>query len=81
MNKWNKDMELLLRVDKRDFDEAWEILEWCQQDPFWMTNILSAGKFKKQYDQLKMKMERDWKWQNKQKENRTVEYKDGEVKL
>jgi len=59
---WEREADLLLRVDHRDFDEALEILAWCQQDKFWRTNILSMGKFRKQYDQLTLKMEADPAW-------------------
>ena len=53
---WSRDADLLLRVDKRDPDEAEAVLRWCQADSFWKANILSMGKFRKQYDQLKLKM-------------------------
>ena len=53
--RWAKDADLLLRVDKRDPQEAARLIEWCQRDPFWSANILSMAKFRKQYDQLKRK--------------------------
>jgi hypothetical protein len=31
-------------------------LRWSQEDAFWNKNILSAEKFRKQFDQLEMKM-------------------------
>lgn len=52
---WIRDMELLLRVDKRKPDEIEAVIRWCQQDPFWQNNILSVGKLRKQYDQLELK--------------------------
>lgn len=53
--KWAGDMDLLLRVDKVDFEEAKRVLTWCQQDGFWCTNILSGAKFRKQFAQLQVK--------------------------
>ena len=55
LQSWAKQFDLLLRVDKRKIKEVRKLIEWCQTDSFWMTNILSASKFKKQYDQLKIK--------------------------
>jgi DNA-binding Lrp family transcriptional regulator len=49
-----KDFDLLLRVDKRELEEVKEVIRWCQSDPFWHINILSAAKLRKHYDRLKM---------------------------
>lgn len=53
---WAKDMDAILRLDKRPADEMEKVIRWCQSDGFWQNNILSPGKLRKQYDQLKMKM-------------------------
>lgn len=53
---WEKEADRLLRIDKRPLPEALEVLSWSQSDSFWRGNILSMGKFRKQYDQLLMKM-------------------------
>jgi hypothetical protein len=55
LQAWAKDADRMLRLDKRDFQEAWKLIEWCQHDDFWCTNILSMGKFRKHFDQLKRK--------------------------
>jgi hypothetical protein len=44
--------DLLLRKDKRDINEVLEVLIWSQEDDFWKNNILSADKFRLQYDRL-----------------------------
>lgn len=54
LQKWAHDMDLLLRIDKRPLEEVREIVNFAQSNDFWKTNILSAGKLRKQYDQLKM---------------------------
>ena len=53
---WAKDMDGILRLDKRPVEEIEKVVKWCQADTFWQNNILSPGKLRKQYDQLKMKM-------------------------
>lgn len=56
MDRWAADMDRLLRIDKRPADEAADVLAFSQADDFWKGNILSAGKFRKQYTQLLIKM-------------------------
>ena len=52
---WLGDMDRLNRIDGREWAEIETVLRWCQQDSFWRTNILSPTKFRKQFDQLKLK--------------------------
>ena len=59
LKAWNRDADLLLRKDKRPLDEAVKLLRWCQDSDFWRGNILSMGKFRKQYTQLLHQMKRD----------------------
>ncbi|MBP7765319.1 MAG: hypothetical protein KA113_09060 [Syntrophaceae bacterium] len=54
---WAKDIDLMIRIDKRDVSEIGQVIEWCQQDQFWQSNILSTSKLRKQYDQLIAKMQ------------------------
>jgi hypothetical protein len=58
VEKWSHEADLLLRVDKRLFEEAKTLLAWCQVDSFWRTNILSMGTFRKQYDKLTLHSKR-----------------------
>lgn len=51
---WMNAARLLLDKDKRDFTAAQRLIEWCQRDSFWMTNILSMPKFRDKYDQLRL---------------------------
>jgi len=53
---WNKDIRLLIKEDKRTTEEAEEIIKWSQIDEFWQNNILSPKKLRKQFTQLKLKM-------------------------
>lgn len=55
LQSWAKDFDYILRLDKRNLEEVQELIRFCQNDSFWCTNILSASKFRKQYDQLYLK--------------------------
>lgn len=49
--------DLLLRKDKKDVKEVLDVLTWSQEDDFWKNNILSAEKFRLQYDRLLSQMQ------------------------
>lgn len=51
---WARNIDLMIRIDKRKPDDIKKVIEWCQQDSFWHKNILSTEKLRKQYDQLVM---------------------------
>lgn len=53
---WADDFRKTVELDNRTIKEVKEIIDWSQQDDFWQNNILSAGKLRKQYDQLYLKM-------------------------
>lgn len=53
---WANDMRLMVERDKRtDKVEIKNLIDFCQSDSFWMSNILSAATFRKQYDKLLIK--------------------------
>ena len=52
---WANDFRLLIEKDGRSSEEVREIIIWCQEDPFWRSNILSADKLRKQFTQLILK--------------------------
>ena len=56
IQSWCKDMNKLIRIDKRESEDIATVIRWCQNDDFWKSNILSPNKLRKQYDQLKVKM-------------------------
>jgi len=55
LNKWAKNMDLILRVDARAPDEVRVVIDYCQSDTFWKCNILSVNKLREKYDQLNIK--------------------------
>lgn len=61
-NRWRQQARLLLDDDKRDYDQAWRLIEWSQRDRFWRINILSMPKFREQYDKLRLKAADDPQW-------------------
>jgi len=62
LQKWSQDIELMIRIDKRNPKEIAYIIKWATEDSFWSGNILSASKLRKQYAQL-------WKKAGKRYEN------------
>ncbi len=52
---WKRAARLLLDRDNRDEAEAHRLIDWCQADSFWMSNILSMPKFREKYDQLRLR--------------------------
>lgn len=56
LESWSKQIDYMIRLDNRNGDDIKKVIEWCQKDIFWQTNILSTTKLRKQYDQLYLKM-------------------------
>lgn len=52
---WKRSARLMLDRDDRDQTEAHRLIDWCQADSFWMSNILSMPKFREKYDQLRLR--------------------------
>jgi len=53
--KWAKDFDAILRIDKRALEKVKEVIKWSQDDSFWKANILSPGKLRDKFDQLLVK--------------------------
>ncbi len=51
---WAKEVELMIRLDKRDPKKIEAVIRWCQLDSFWQNNILSTKKLRKHFDRLEM---------------------------
>jgi len=56
LQTWAKSIDLMLRIDNRDFEEIKKVIKWCQVDGFWHKNILSTSKLREQYDRLILEM-------------------------
>ena len=51
---WAKDIDLMIRRDRRIPDRIREVIVWSQADPFWKSNILSPVALRKQFDRLEL---------------------------
>ncbi|WP_050583527.1 hypothetical protein [Bacillus cereus] len=56
LESWAKDVRLMEERDNRSLEDIKKVMDWCQKDTFWMNNVLSISKLRKQFDQLYMKM-------------------------
>ena len=61
LQNWSLDFDRMIRIDKRKPCAVWNMIIWVQHDDFWAANIQSGSKLRKQYDQLAVKINRDWK--------------------
>lgn len=52
LQKWADDMRLMMERDGRTEEQIIYLIDWCQQDSFWKSNILSASKLREKFDQL-----------------------------
>lgn len=57
---WKREARLLLDEDKRELDKALALIDWCQTSKFWRKNILSMGKFREKYDQVRLDAVAEW---------------------
>ena len=57
LQRWAKDFDLMIRRDKIDADDIAKVIDWCQNDNFWRSNILSGKKVREKYQQLRMRIE------------------------
>jgi len=56
LNDWADTIRLMQERDNRKHEKIRDVIEWCQSDSFWKSNILSADKLRKQFDKLEMQM-------------------------
>jgi len=56
--RWRTAARLLIDADGRDPDKVIRAIDWCQQDDFWRSNILSMDKLREKYDQLRLAAQR-----------------------
>jgi predicted phage replisome organizer len=53
---WADHVRLMMERDDRTAEQIAWLIDWVQQDSFWMTNILSTAKLRQKWDQLVMQM-------------------------
>ena len=57
---WAKHISLMLRVDKIPEEKIRVMIDWCQSDTFWQSNILSTIKLRQKFPQLYGKMKEQY---------------------
>ena len=62
LQSWAKDFDKVNRLDGHTWDDIGTVLTFSQNDSFWQGNILSGAKFRKQYAQLYLKMQKEDAW-------------------
>lgn len=54
--KWVIEMERMLRLDNRTFEDVKKMIDWVSQDMFWRDVVLSPKKLREKFQDLKIKM-------------------------
>jgi hypothetical protein len=57
-DQWRDSIRLMMENDKYEFEQIKKMIEWCQSDDFWKSNILSAKKLREKAGTLVLQMER-----------------------
>jgi phage replication O-like protein O len=56
IQSWAKEIDLMVRRDKRELEKIESLILWVQKDSFWWKNVLSALKLRQQFDRLEAQM-------------------------
>ena len=59
VDRWAKDIEKLIRIDKRTFYEVKEVIAWAKSHHFWTANIMSGVKLREQFPRLYTQMRKE----------------------
>ena len=54
LEKWDREMDFIIRIDKREPERIKEIIDWVFKSQFWRSNILSPKKLREQFDKLEL---------------------------
>lgn len=73
-DKWVKEFDLILRIDKRSKDEMLKVIDWIDKSPNkWIkANVLSPASLRNHYDKLAIEMEEAITDENKSKNRKWV---------
>lgn len=56
---WRREARLLLDADKRTEDQVHVAIDWCQDNAFWRSKVMSMPKLREKYDQLRLEAKRE----------------------
>jgi hypothetical protein len=59
MNQWADDFRKLVELDGKEPKHVETVIKWTQDNDFWWKNVLSADKFRKQYERLAAEVRAD----------------------
>ncbi|MCT2909284.1 replication protein [Schleiferilactobacillus harbinensis] len=65
MQSWADDIRKMNELDHRPFEKIHKMIDWCQIDTFWQTNILSASKLRSKYDTMAAQANSKWQSRNR----------------
>lgn len=65
LKSWANDVRLMMERDNRTEEQIIYLMDWCQNDSFWKSNILSVSKLREKFDQLVIRVKEDIQKQNK----------------
>lgn len=57
-DRWRDSARLMLDKDHRTVEQIIGCINWCQNDEFWRSNVLSMPKLRDRYDQLRLAAQR-----------------------
>lgn len=69
--KWAEHIDKLMRIDKRSVEDIKKVIDFATNDDFWMSNILSTNKLRKQFPKLILKVREDNGGRNNKDFNKT----------
>ncbi len=49
---WAKDIDKIIRLDNRTYEQVKFMIEWVQADDFWSQNVLSPSKLREKFNDL-----------------------------
>ena len=75
LNLWSEDVDKMIRLDNRTYEQIESMINFSQKHSFWHKNILSMDKLRKQFDRLTLELRGDIN-SEAEEEDRSPFYKD-----
>lgn len=60
LQAWADDIRKMNKLDHRSFEKIHKMIDWCQFNSFWQTNILSAAKLRSKFDMMAAQANRNY---------------------
>lgn len=73
LQSWADDVRKMNELDHRPFEKIHKMIDWCQRDGFWSTNILSAAKLRSKYDTMDAQANSKWQSRNRPINSKTAQ--------